>query len=651
MTSEIPRPGPRTLAGLCCLLILVAVCAFHSRVLFQADVTFPWDFTGYHYPLLVAYADALHAGELPLWDPLTYCGRPLLANPQVAGFYPPIAAVAAWGRDGLLTRLEWLAVGHVALAGILTFFLALRLGMPTSSGLVAALAFSLGPLYASQIQHLGIVMGSPWLVLSWYAIFGESRARILLLSLAWTCCFLAGFTAFFLVTVTSTLLLAVVFAPRFRTILDLVAAAGLAALVSLAQLGPSVELLRESVAKYRTDWMGFGGGIPLEALVTTLVPNYFHTFEPAHFSGRADLTQMYLFFGWSALGSIAFGIRAIPRWLISLSIVFAVLMIGEWSPVGRLLFSILPTFFQRATYWYPYLAPFALAISLAAAFGTVPFGRKALLVALIAGVELIAVSSRRAMNAESVDPFLAATLDPSAHPAVSGGLADLRAKAGEYRLDVITDSPALSSGAPLFGWRTAGGYDPMALEGIMRLRQRVAGGERWGTYYPISDPNAVEVDQMSIGVLTSQTLLQDRGRLAYLGEVAGRHLYRNPTVLPRYRANGCTVSVTSEKRNRVELHLDCPHSSVLETSEAYFIAWRAEVDERPVPVSVLHGAFRSVGVDKGVHKVVFYYSLESLYNYLAGSIVGLFVWLGMWIYPAYRTHRSIHRKFRSIKSR
>ncbi|MCX6603386.1 MAG: hypothetical protein NTV52_07320 [Acidobacteria bacterium] len=86
MIIDFSRLGPRTLTGLCCLLIVLAVCAFHSQVLIQADVTFPWDFTGYHYPLLVAYADAIHAGELPFWDPLTYCGRPLLANPQVAGF-------------------------------------------------------------------------------------------------------------------------------------------------------------------------------------------------------------------------------------------------------------------------------------------------------------------------------------------------------------------------------------------------------------------------------------------------------------------------------------------------------------------------------------------------------------------------------------
>jgi hypothetical protein len=91
----------------------------------------------------------------------------------------------------------------------------------------------------------------------------------------------------------------------------------------------------------------------------------------------------------------------------------------------------------------------------------------------------------------------------------------------------------------------------------------------------------VEVDQMSIGVLTSQTPLTDVGRLTHGGEVAGRHVYTNPTALPRYRANGCAVAVTSESRSRAELHLNCQRPSVLETPEARFGAWRTL---RSIPV-------------------------------------------------------------------
>ena len=623
--------------GLCHFLIVSAVCVFHSKVLFHAETTFPWDFTTYHYPLTVAYADAIDRKALPLWDPYTYCGRPVLSNPQVAGFYPPMAAVAAWGRDGLLVRMEWLAVAHIALAGMFTFLLAVRLGTPMLSGLVAGVAFSLGPFFATQTQHLGMIMGSPWLVLSWYAIFCESRVRILLLSLAWTCGLLAGFTAFFLATVISTILFALFVRSRSRALLDLFLAAGLTTLLSLGQLGPSLELLQESVAKYRTDWMGFGGGIPPEALLTILAPNYFHAFEPEQFSGRADLSHMYLFLGWSTLVSIGLGMRSIPRWLIWLSLLLCLLMIGEWSPVGRLQFSILPVFLQRATYWYPYIAPFALAISLAAAFATITFGRKTILVLLTVGIELIAINSGRPMNSQQLDPLLAATIDPDKDTAGRRLLTSLRSELGDGRLDTINDSQSILSGAPIFGWRAAGGYDPMALEGVMRLRQRVAQGERWGASYQISNPNAVEVDRMSIRILTSTTPLIGTSHLEYLGEVPGRHVYKNTTALPRYRAKGCTVSVTSETANRIEIDLDCKVPSSLETSEAYFSAWRASLDDRPVAITVLDGAFKSISVDKGVHKAVFFYSTDSLAKYVSGSIAGLFAWVSIWMCPWLRS--------------
>ncbi len=181
-------------------------------------------------------------------------------------------------------------------------------------------------------------------------------------------------------------------------------------------------------------------------------------------------------------------------------------MIGEWSPVGRLLFSVLPTFLQRATYWYPNLAPFALAISIAAAFGSVTRGRLTPLVPLALGIELFAVNSRRLMNTQTLDPFLAATIDPTAHAGAARLLANLRSEVGEARLDSIADSPTLLTGSPVFEWRTAG-------------------GQRWSAYYQITNPNAAEVDAMSIGILTSTTPLAAHGRLQRRGEIAGRHVY------------------------------------------------------------------------------------------------------------------------------
>src|SRR4051794_18506084 len=47
------------------------------------------DVTVEHYPRLAYALAELRAGRLPLWSPMTMVGVPLLANPQLALFYPP----------------------------------------------------------------------------------------------------------------------------------------------------------------------------------------------------------------------------------------------------------------------------------------------------------------------------------------------------------------------------------------------------------------------------------------------------------------------------------------------------------------------------------------------------------------------------------
>jgi len=49
---------------------------------------FPNDFVHYYYPLAERVAGRLAHGELPLWNPFSGCGLPLLATTQVGVFYP-----------------------------------------------------------------------------------------------------------------------------------------------------------------------------------------------------------------------------------------------------------------------------------------------------------------------------------------------------------------------------------------------------------------------------------------------------------------------------------------------------------------------------------------------------------------------------------
>src|SRR5579863_10368834 len=93
--------------------LCVAALVFHRRVLFYPGFVFPWDFRVVHVPLATLIADSFRRGEMPLWDPYTYCGNPLFANIQAALFYPPALAAelagALLGLD-LIPRLLAIAV-------------------------------------------------------------------------------------------------------------------------------------------------------------------------------------------------------------------------------------------------------------------------------------------------------------------------------------------------------------------------------------------------------------------------------------------------------------------------------------------------------------------------------------------------------------
>src|SRR5260370_6334607 len=106
-----------------------------------------WDFCYFPYPLGAFIADALRAGPLPLWDPYTYCGPPLFADPQAQLFYPPtLAAILVsnlLGGGHLLYVVEWQLALHVFLAWALTYVLLTRLNLTRAAPLCCAVVFAL----------------------------------------------------------------------------------------------------------------------------------------------------------------------------------------------------------------------------------------------------------------------------------------------------------------------------------------------------------------------------------------------------------------------------------------------------------------------------------------------------------------------------
>ncbi|HLH20955.1 MAG TPA: YfhO family protein [Chloroflexota bacterium] len=127
------------------------------------------DFNVEFFPLTRAITAIVHGGQLPLWNPWSDAGQPLLADPQSAIWYP-LNWVLPWlvtGHDGAsLVRFEAFTVFHLFLAATFMYLLARRVIGSRFGALVAALVFAYsGLMTAYPIQQVPIVRTAVWMPL------------------------------------------------------------------------------------------------------------------------------------------------------------------------------------------------------------------------------------------------------------------------------------------------------------------------------------------------------------------------------------------------------------------------------------------------------------------------------------------------------
>jgi hypothetical protein len=78
------------------VLLLVFTLLAYRAVLFQRDVFIPWDLPLYHLPQAAFAGESLRSAELPLWDPNTYCGRPITHNCRRPISIPHAFSLSCW---------------------------------------------------------------------------------------------------------------------------------------------------------------------------------------------------------------------------------------------------------------------------------------------------------------------------------------------------------------------------------------------------------------------------------------------------------------------------------------------------------------------------------------------------------------------------
>ncbi len=120
------------------------------------------DFRAMFYPLTTMLHDMVHAGELPLWNPYTFIGHPLIGNPHAALFYPATWLIWLIGADrGLGLALAF----HIWLAAWGMSRLSRSFGSTYSAGLLAGVVFGMSEWMGTRFYagHYTLIMVAAWI--------------------------------------------------------------------------------------------------------------------------------------------------------------------------------------------------------------------------------------------------------------------------------------------------------------------------------------------------------------------------------------------------------------------------------------------------------------------------------------------------------
>jgi len=257
MVGNGPEPVPRQAADdwltprRFAALLGVLIFAVYPEVLTGQATFFHRDFAVFGYPLAFYHRESFWRGEMPLWNPLNYCGLPFLAQWNTLTLYP-LSLIY------LLLPLSWslglFSLIHLFLAGMGMYFLAHRWTENRFAAGVAGLGFAFGALmlnclmWPNNIAALGWL---PWVVLCTERAWQGGRRWLLAAVLTGALEMLSGAPEVILLTwgLLGTMLLGEMVragAGRWRMALRFVGVGLWVAALAAAQLLPFLDLLAHS---------------------------------------------------------------------------------------------------------------------------------------------------------------------------------------------------------------------------------------------------------------------------------------------------------------------------------------------------------------------------------------------------------------------
>ncbi len=379
------------------ILLLGLICAAFPEVVFGRNTFCFRDFGLFGYPLAFHHRESFWRGEIPLWNPLSNCGLPFLAQWNTLVLYPGALIY-------LLLPITWsltaFCLAHQFLAGLAMYALARHWTQNQFAAAVAGLAFAFNGLTLNCLMWPNNIAALGWMplvVLLVERAWREGGKRILWAALAGAMQMLTGAPEIILLTwvILGTMALAqfvLKLSPRLVLARRFVFTAALVTGLSAAQLLPFLDLLRHSQRG-----ASFGDStwaMPASGWANLLVP-LFHTFRVeqgvAFQPGQSWTSSYYAGIGVLALAMLALWlVRRRRVWfLMFIAVAGLILALGDNGFLYAALKNIVPLGFMRypikfvvlTTFALPLLAGFAIQGICSASFaGQKPLVQRALIV-------------------------------------------------------------------------------------------------------------------------------------------------------------------------------------------------------------------------------------------------------------------------------
>src|SRR5581483_1803294 len=314
----------------------------------------------YSLPMRMLLGRMIASGTLPLWNPYTYAGMPLLAAVQPGVLYPPNWLFAVL-PPGVAMNAVTILTYHVALVG--TYLYARALTLNRTGALVAAMAFTFGGFMIGHQEMTNYVAAAawlPWILLaieklyrsgSWKESWRWAALGALFIALqcyaglpqaTWQTMLVCGPYFLFSLACRDEEPRSWRFALRFTASISVMALSG--ALLSAVQLLPTVELQQQ----------GDRAAIPYEAFAAfPMAPSFLLTLVFPYFFG-GGLPPLYHVKGWGEWWLTKYGFGYV-------GILGLVLILTAWLAPGR----------RRIVWFWTFIAAAALVLSLG---DYLPFG-------------------------------------------------------------------------------------------------------------------------------------------------------------------------------------------------------------------------------------------------------------------------------------